>query len=135
AKRLVDRLGPVGRGDDDQVLPRLEAVEQGQELGDEALFGLALDLAALGRDRIDLVDEDDRGRGAGRLLEQFAKALLALAISRAHDLRAGDVEEVGVALVGDGAGEPRLAGARGAVGKPALGRIDPEPLEYLRVAQ
>ena len=45
------------------------------------------------------------------------------------------MEEVGVALVGDGAGEPRLAGARGAVEKHALGRIDPEPLEYLRVAQ
>ena len=60
AQRLVDRLGPVGRGDDDQILARLEPVEQGQQLGDEALLGLAGHLAALRRDRIDLVDEDDR---------------------------------------------------------------------------
>ena len=41
AQRLVDRLGPVGGGDDDDVLARLEAVEQGQQLGDEPLLGLA----------------------------------------------------------------------------------------------
>ncbi len=62
AKRLVERFGPVGRGDDDGVLARLDPVEQGQQLGDEPLLGLAGDLAALGRDRIDLVDEDDRRR-------------------------------------------------------------------------
>ena len=106
-----------------------------QQLGDQPLLGLAGDLAALGRDRIDLVDEDDRGRGLGRLLEQFAKPLLALAISRAHDLGAGDVEEIGVALVGDGARQPGLAGARGAVEKHALGRIDAEPLEDFGIAQ
>ena len=42
AQRLVDRLGPVGGGDDDQILPRLQPVEQGQQLGDEPLLGLAL---------------------------------------------------------------------------------------------
>ena len=47
----------------------------------------------------------------------------------------GDVEEVGVALVGDGAGEPGLAGAGRAVEQHALGRIDAEPLEDLGIAQ
>ena len=70
AERLVERFGTVGRGDDDGVLPRLDAVEQGQQLGDQALLRLAGDLAALGRDRIDLVDEDDRRRALRRLLEQ-----------------------------------------------------------------
>ena len=41
AQRLVDRLGPVGRGDDDEILARLQPVEQAQQLGDEALLGLA----------------------------------------------------------------------------------------------
>ena len=135
AERLVERLGPVGGGDDDEILARLEPVEQGEELGDEALLGLALDLAALGRDRIDLVDEDDRRRGLGRGLEHLAEPFLALAISRAHDLGPGDVEEGGVALVGDGPGEPGLAGAGRAVEQDALGRIDPEPLEYLGIAK
>ncbi len=71
-QRLVDRLGPVGGGDDDEVLARREPVHQRQQLGDQPLLGLAGDLAALGRDRIDLVDEDDRGRRLGRLLEQLA---------------------------------------------------------------
>ena len=70
-----------------------------------------------------------------RLLEQFAQPLLALAIGRAHDLRAGDVEEIGVAFVGDRAREPRLAGAGRAVEQHALGRIDAEPLENLGIAQ
>ena len=135
AQRLVERLGAVGGGDDDEVLARLEPVEQGQQLGDEALLGLALDLAALGRDRIDLVDEDDRRRRLGRLLEHLAQPPLALAIGRAHDLGAGDVEEAGVALVGDGAGEAGLAGAGRAVEQDALGRVDPEPLEDLGIAQ
>src|SRR5258705_246760 len=52
AQRLVDRLGPVGGGDDDEILARLQAVHQAQQLRDEAFLGLALDLAALGRDRV-----------------------------------------------------------------------------------
>ena len=42
AQRLVDRLGPVGGGDDDEILARLEPVEQGQQLRDQPLLGLAL---------------------------------------------------------------------------------------------
>ena len=110
-------------------------VEQGQQLGDQPLLGLAGDLAALGRDRIDLVDEDDRRRGLRRLLEHLAQPPLALAIGRAHDLRAGDVEELGRAFVGDGAREQGLAGAGRAVEQHALGRIDAEALEQLGMAQ
>ncbi len=41
AKRFVDRFRPVGRGNDDRVLPRLHAVEQGQQLRDQPLLGFA----------------------------------------------------------------------------------------------
>ena len=134
-QRLVERFGPVGRGDDHEVLARLEPVHQGQKLGDQPLFRLAGDLAALGRDRIDLVDEDDGRGGLGRLLENLAQPLFAFAIGRAHDLGPGDVEELGVALIGDRARQPGLAGAGRAMQQHALGRVDPEPLEQLRVAQ
>ncbi len=77
AQRLVDRFGPVGRGDDHRVLARLDPVEQRQQLRDQPLFGLAGDLAALGRDRIDLVDEDDRRRG----LRRPARTLRAAGVS------------------------------------------------------
>ena len=75
------------------------------------------------------------GALAAGLLEQVAQALLALAISRAHDLRPGDMEEIGLAFIGDGAREARLAGAGRAVQQHALGRIDAEPLENLGIAQ
>ena len=78
AQRLVDRLGAVGRGDHDEIGARLQPVHQRQQLRDEALLGLARHLAALGRDRIDLVDEDDRRRGLGRFLEHLAQPLFAI---------------------------------------------------------
>jgi hypothetical protein len=58
-QRLVDRFGPVGSGDDHQILPWLDPVEKGQQLRNQPFLGLAADLAALGCDRIDLVDEND----------------------------------------------------------------------------
>jgi len=135
AQRLVDGVGAIGRGDDDDVGALLQPVHQGQKLGDEALFRLAGDLGALGRDRIDLVDEDDRRRSAGRLLKHLPQALFALAVARTHDLGAVDDEELRVALVGDGLGEAGLAGARRAVEQHALGRLHPEADEQLGVTQ
>jgi hypothetical protein len=92
-------------------------------------------LAALGRDRIELVDEDDRGRVGVRFLEHLAQPLFRFAIGAAHDLRTVDQEEAGVALVGDRACKPRLAGARRPMEQHALGRIDAQPLEQLGIAQ
>ncbi len=53
----------VARNDHD-LSARLEPVHQGQELGHHAPLDLSLraQLLALGRDGVDLVDEDD-GRG------------------------------------------------------------------------
>src|SRR5690348_8909736 len=79
AKRLVDGFRPVSGSDDDRVLARLDAVEQSQQLGDEPLLRFAGYLSALGRDRIDLVDEDDRRRTLRRLLEYLAQPPFALA--------------------------------------------------------
>ena len=125
AKRLVDRLGPVGGSDDDDVLPWLQPVEQREQLRDQPLFGLALNLAALGRDRIDLVDEDDRGRGPPRRLEEVAQLLLAHAISRAHHFGAGDVEEVSRPIRWRPRAPAGLAGAGRAVEEDALGGSTP----------
>ena len=79
AERGVDGVGTVGRADDDDVRARLEAVHEGEELGDDPALDLALRLLALGRDRVDLVDEDDRGRVLLRLLEGLAQVRLRLA--------------------------------------------------------
>ena len=64
AQRGVERVGAVGRADDDHLAARAQAVHQREELADDALLDLAPDLGALGRDGVDLVEEDDAGRGA-----------------------------------------------------------------------
>ena len=135
AQRLVDRIGAVGGGDDDKIGTRLQPVHQREQLRNEALLCLARDLAALGGDAVDLVDEDDRGGGLRGLFEHVAQALFGLAIGAAHDFRTVDQKEFGLALVGDGAGKAGLAGAGRAIEQHALGRIDAEALEQLGVAQ
>ncbi len=134
-QRLVQRIGAIGCGDDDNVRTRLQPVHQRQQLGDQPLFRLAWRAGAFGRDRIDLVDEDDRWRGLARFLEHLAQAALAFAIGAAHDFRAVDGEEAGIAFIGDRAGQPGLAGARRAMQQHALGRIDAKAGEQFRIAQ
>ena len=75
------------------------------------------------------------GAASAACSNNLAQALLALAIGRAHDFGAGDVEEARLALVGDGARQPRLAGSGRSVEQHALGRIDAQPLENLGMAQ
>jgi hypothetical protein len=135
AERFVEGFGAVGRRDHHQILARLDPVHQRQQLGDQPFLGLALHLAALGGDRVDLVDEDDRGRLRRGLLEQFAQPLFTFAIGGAHDFGSGDMEEMRVAFIGDRAGEARLAGAGRPMQQHALGRIDSEPLEDFRMPE
>ena len=51
-QRRVDRVGEVGRADDDHLPPRLESVHQRQQLRHDALLDLALQMLAP-RDRVD----------------------------------------------------------------------------------
>src|SRR5690606_8929097 len=99
----------------------------------EALFGLAADVLPLRRDRIDLVDEDDRRLAALGLFEYLAQAFLALAIGGAHDLGPVDDEKFRVAFVGDRLGEPGLARSGRTVQQHALGRVDAEASEQFGV--
>ena len=135
AQCLVDRVGAIGRCDHHQVRARFEPVHQRQQLRHEALFGFARHAVALGGDRIDFVDEDDRGGGLARLFEHLAQRLLALAIARAHDFGTVDGEEIGVAFIGDRLRQPGLAGPRGAMQQHALGRIDAQAGEQFGIAQ
>ena len=133
-ERLVDGVGAVGGADHDHVAAAFEPVEEREELGDDAALGLAR-LVAGGRDRVDLVDEDDRGRVLGGLLEHLAQAALALAVVAAHDFGPVDDGEVGVGLVGDCPRQQRLACAGRPVQQHALRRVDAEPREQLGVLE
>ena len=114
-QRRVEDLGAVGRGEQDDALARVEAVELDQQL----VQGLLLLVVAAGHradaaraaHRVELVDEDDAGRHLARLLEQVAHARGADADEHLDELGARDREEGDARLAGDRARQQRLAGA------------------------
>mmetsp|Transcript_22949 Transcript_22949/g.54586 ORF Transcript_22949/g.54586 Transcript_22949/m.54586 type:complete len:636 (-) Transcript_22949:718-2625(-) len=135
AERGVDNGRPVGRRHHHDARLRAEAVHEREQLRDDAALDLALRLLALGRDRVDLVDEDDGGRVLLGLLEGLAQVRLRLAGELGHDLRPVDQEEEGARLVGHGARDERLARAGRAEEQDAARRLDADRLEQLRVTQ
>ena len=86
-------------------------------------------------DRVELVDEDDRGRGLLGLLEQVAHARGADADDHLDELRRRHLEERDVRLAGDRAREQRLAGARKAAQQHAAGDPAAEPQVLVGVAE
>ena len=123
-QRRVEDVGPVGGGDQDDVVLHLEAVHLDEELV-QGLLALVVTAAhagaAVAADGVDLVHEDDAGRVLLGLLEEVADAAGADADEHLDEVRAGDREERHAGLAGDGAGEQGLAGAGRPVEQHALG--------------
>ena len=113
-QRRVEHIRPVGRGDQDHALIRLEAVHLDEQLV-QGLLALVIAAAEAGAampaDRVDLVDEDDAGRVLLALLEHVAHAAGADADEHLDKIGARDREERHVRFAGDRAGEQGLAGA------------------------
>ena len=104
----------------------IEAVELGEQLVERLLL-LVVAAERAGRaaapERIELVDEDDAGRGLARLLEQIAHARRADADEHLDEFGAGDGEERHPGLAGHRAGEQGLAGAGRPDQQDALGNM------------
>ena len=134
----IEDVGPVGGGDEDDVVLHLEAVHLDEQLV-ERLLALVVPAAeagaAVAADGVDLVHEDDAGRVLLGLLEEVAHARGADADEHLDEVRARDREERHARLAGDRAREQRLAGARRAVEQHALGDARAERLELLRVLE
>ena len=135
AQRRIQQVGQVGGGDDDQMLPLGQPVHKRQQLRHHALFHFADHVLAARRNGVDLVQKNDAGAFARGLLEDLAQMGLALAVELVDDLRAAHRIEIGLGFMGDGARDQRLAASRRAVQQDALGGVDPQPLEDLRIAQ
>ena len=131
----IDAVWTVGRRHHDHVAAALEAVHQGEKLRDDALFDLAFDAFALGRERVDLVEEDDAGRALARVVENLAQLGFALAVEFLNDLRSADVDERGVGLMRHGAREQRLAAAGQPMQQDAFRRRHAETLENLGMGE
>ena len=140
-ERRVQDVGTVRGGHDDDALRRVEAVHLDQQLVQRLLAlvvraeACAHRAAATLADRVDLVQEHQRGRLLLRLLEQLADARGAQADEHLDELRAGHEEERDVRLPGDGASEQRLAASRRTEQQHALRDAPAEPLVLLRVLQ
>ena len=134
-ERLVELVEHVRGCHHDDGLARLEPVHLDQQLV-QGLVALAGDVgAALGPDRVELVDEDDRGRVLARFLEEAPDSRRAEPGEHLHERRGGLAEELGARLVGDGLGQERLAGTGRAVQQDALRHLRAQPLEPLRVGE
>src|SRR5207249_5145278 len=88
-----------------------------------------------GADRVELVDEDDRGRVLARLLEELANARGAEAGEHLDEGGRARGVEVRPRLVGDGLREQRLPGSRRPVEQDPLRNLRAQPLETATVTQ
>ena len=122
-QRGVDQLGPVRRADHDDVAQRLRAVQLGEQGGDDAVGDPGVRrLAAARRQRVDLVEEHERGSGVRGSAEQLADRPLGLAHVLVEQLGALDGEHVELAGAGERAQQERLAAAGRAVDEHAARR-------------
>jgi hypothetical protein len=138
-ERLVENLGPVRRGDDDHAFGAGEAVHLREDLV-QGLLTLVVPAerrarAAGAADRVELVDEDDRGCDGLRLGEQVADAARADPDDHLDELRGREREERGVRLAGDGPGEERLTSAGRAGKEDAARDLAAEPHVLVRILQ
>ena len=110
----VEHVRAVRRRHHHDLLGRLEAVHLDQDLI-QGLFALVVAAAHACAthtpDRIDLVDEDDRGRRLLRHLEEVPNPRRTHTYKHLHKLGAGDREERYGRFAGDRAREKRLASA------------------------
>ena len=131
-QRRVEHVGPVGGGDDDDLVVALEAVHLDED-GVEGLLALVVAAAEAGAAARPTASISSRKMMQGDvllgLLEEVAHARGADADEHLDEVRAADAEEGHVGLAGDGLGQERLAGAGRADEQHAAGDAAAEPLE------
>ena len=123
-QRRVEHLWTVGRGHDDDALPRVEAVHLRQELVERLLAFLVAPHRRLDPDfpeRVELIDEDDaRGLVLG-LVEEIADSRGTNTDEHLDKLRAAQTEKGHAGFTGDRTRQQGLAGPRRADEEHALG--------------
>ena len=110
-ERGVELVEQVRRGHDDDAVAGREAVHLDEQLVQRLLALGVVVAAAAAADGVELVDEDDRGRGLARLVEQPPDAGGAEAGEHLDERRRGLGEELGAGLVRGGLRQQRLARA------------------------
>mmetsp|Transcript_1693 Transcript_1693/g.3240 ORF Transcript_1693/g.3240 Transcript_1693/m.3240 type:complete len:284 (-) Transcript_1693:146-997(-) len=137
-QRRVQHVRPVGRHNHLHLAQPIEPVQLVQQLHEGAL-DLAVSGGAFGEaaaaDGVDLVHEDNARLVLLRIPEHLADEARTFADVFVDNGGGDDLEEVGLDVGGDGAGQQRLASSGRPVQQAPLGRLDPDPQEQLRVDQ
>mmetsp|Transcript_14916 Transcript_14916/g.26423 ORF Transcript_14916/g.26423 Transcript_14916/m.26423 type:complete len:207 (-) Transcript_14916:1042-1662(-) len=112
----VQHLGPVGGAQHKHVSCRLDSVDLGENLVQDArAHGVGAAVGASSRQRVDLVEKHDARLRLSSGLKERANARLAAAQPLVQQLRPADADKVGAATGGHGLGEHRFAASRRAV--------------------
>ena len=137
-QRGIEDFGPVGGREQNDAGRGIEAVKFGEQLVERLLL-LVVAAECAGRaaapERIELVDEDDAGRGLARLLEEIAHARGADADEHLDEFGAGDGKERDAGFAGHRAGEQGLAGAGRPDQQDPLGHMRAEPAVALGILE
>lgn len=135
-QRGVDEIRAVGGAQDDDVAQRIDAVELGQQRGHHPVGDARVEaLPAPRRQRVDLVEEDQRGRRVPGAPKQFAHSLFRTAHPLVHQLGALDRVHGQLPGAGQRAHDEGLAAAGRAVQQHAARRVDAEPGEGVGMLQ
>src|SRR5829696_5065276 len=129
--RRIELVGPVGRADYEDAALTGDAVDLGEQLVDVAV--VHLHLAATAGERIDLVNEDDRGAVLPGALEELADLALGLTDPFAHHIGAGDWVEGASGLGREDLRHAGLARPRGPGEQKPGGRVHTEPRRPFRI--
>ena len=125
-QRRVQQLRPVGRPDQEDPAVSLEVVHLVQKLVDDLVRWLGDTAHAVGNQRIDLVEKDDRRRDGPSLLKEPRDRFLALADPHREYLGGAGGVEAALSLRGEDARDSGLAGAGRPVEQQSRRGLDPE---------
>ena len=135
---LIQNVGTVGGGHDDDAVVGFKAVHLHQQLV-QGLLALivtaAQTCAALTTHGIDLINKDDAGHGLFGLIEQVTHAGCAHADIHLHKVRAGDGVEGHPGLACTGTRQQGLAGTRRAHQQHAVGDAGTQRIELIRALE
>lgn len=124
AQSVVELLRSVGSADDEDVLLAGHTIHLSEKLVDDTVRGtasIALRTTTGLGDRVQLIEEDNAGRGSASLVEDVTDVALRLTEPHGKQFRALDGDEVGGALVGDSLGKKSLTSTRRTIEKHTLG--------------
>eukprot|EP00047_Mylnosiga_fluctuans_P002620 m.225234 g.225234 ORF g.225234 m.225234 type:complete len:387 (+) comp11232_c0_seq1:43-1203(+) len=137
-QRRVQHVRPIRRHDDLDLAQHIEAVHLVQQLHQRTLdlaVGRGTFREAAAADGVNLVHEDDARLVVARVAEHLADHAGALADVLVDDRTRDHFQEVCINVRRDGTGKQSLSGAGRAVEQAALGRLDADTLEQLRIPQ